>query len=120
MFIVTDAQAESLTSALNISERLVTLRAKDSDEVTSEVTEIDTHSDAESEEQIDQLLAELDHHLFIFCVALIQHKITKVYDSAIMSFLAVRSVITSHEDNTITFRPEAQIAGLLSKLIYCC
>ncbi|KAK4934261.1 hypothetical protein LTR10_024414 [Elasticomyces elasticus] len=86
----------------------------------AEATQDDTYSNAESEEQIDQLLLELDQYLFVFCTALIYHKVTKVYDSAVISFLAVRSTITSYEDNTITFRPEAQIAGLLSKLIYCC
>jgi hypothetical protein len=120
MFITTDTQVESLTLALGVSERLAILRTKNSNDVASEVGEDDTHSDIASEEQIDQLLPELDHHLFIFCTALIQHKVTKAYDSAIISFLAVRSAITSYEDNTITFRPEAQIAGLLSKLIYCC
>ena len=37
-----------------------------------------------------------------------------------MSFLAARSSLVSREDKTITFRPEAQVAGILSKLIYCC
>ena len=68
------------------------MRAKDSNDVTSEVAGEDTHSNAEPEEQIDQLLPELDYHLFIFYTALIQHKVTKVYDSAIISFLAARSL----------------------------
>ncbi|KIW09655.1 hypothetical protein PV08_12093 [Exophiala spinifera] len=120
MFVVTDAQAESLTAALSVAEKLVMLRATDSDGNPSEISEVDTHFDIESEGQLDSLSSESDHHLFTFCTALVQHQIIKAYDSAIISFLAARSTITSHEDNTITFRAEGQIAGLLSKLIYCC
>src|ERR1700753_847429 len=71
-------------------------------------------------EQIDQLDPELDHHVFNFYVALIQHKLKKAYESAIVSFLAARSSLVSREDQTITFRPEGQVASMLSTLIYCC
>ena len=107
MFIVTNFQINTLTLVLDVSKKLVELRSQKPEEVTSDAGEEDTRTEPESQERIDQLELELDHHVFNLYVALIQHKLRHAYNSAIMSFLAVRSSLVSREDKTITFRPEA-------------
>jgi hypothetical protein len=61
----------------------------------------------------------LDTHVFTFLVALVQHHGKRVYDSAIASFCAARSTVVNPADHTMTWRPEGEVSGIFSKLIYC-
>ena len=45
---------------------------------------------------------------------------TQTYNSAIISFCAAKATILNHEDQSITWKFEGEISGMLSKLIYCC
>src|ERR1700761_6695550 len=116
MFVATDSQVEALTLALSVSEKLIESRVREDGEIASDADEEDTHPEPETPEQIDQLELELDHHVFNFCVALIQHKLKKVYESAIISFLAARSSLVSRKDQTVTFLPEGQVGSMLRRL----
>lgn len=63
---------------------------------------------------------QLDQEVFRLVVALVQHRVSHVYDNALISFCAVTSSIVNREDRTITHVSENQMAGVLSKLVYGC
>jgi hypothetical protein len=137
MFIVTPQQQAALDKAFGVIGRVNEYEAiaqrehrrppgqmarPSHREPTEDELERNSRSEDEQEQGslISTLEAELDGYIFDFCAALVQQRVTKTYDSAIASFCAVRSTLVHHEEKTITFRPEGEVSGILSKLIYCC
>ncbi|EXJ90182.1 hypothetical protein A1O3_03251, partial [Capronia epimyces CBS 606.96] len=122
-FVATAEQLSALNSALDIAQALGQLRFPDTSDQESN-NELDTDKERPIESApAAQLAAQepiLDEYVFNFMVALVQHRISHAYESAICSFLAARSAIVHRDHHSITFRSEAQVAGLLSKLIYSC
>ncbi|KAK5020796.1 hypothetical protein LTS07_011432 [Exophiala sideris] len=112
MFIVPEQQRDTLHLAFGVTEQLQDLVGMD---VTS-----DSDSGDREDNTSHDLEAELDDHIFDLLVALIQQRGKRVYDNSMMSFCAARSSLVHQTDKTITWRPEGEISGILSKLVYCC
>ena len=128
MFVVTQEQREALDKTLGIAEKLddampkKTSRANTGNDANEDDNNVeddndDNHDDVEGRSQT--LQAELDQSVLRLCLALVQQRIKRTYDSAVASFCAARSTDLNPEDETITWKFEGEVSGLLSKLIYC-
>ena len=65
-------------------------------------------------------LDALDHQVLHLLVILLFHNTESEYDSPVISFSAVYFTRVHPTDYTVSFQSEADIGGILSKLIYCC
>ena len=121
MFVATADQVKHLNLALGIGDRLVALRYPTTEETSGVVGEEAPSNRVDPDpEQVRDLEIELDLHLSHFWVSLVYHRLKQAYDSAIVSFCAIRSTIINPQEDTVTFTSESRVSGLLSKLIYCC
>ena len=103
---------DRLTLALGVCERLISLRTprrcpdgnSDVEEEKADEEELEdyiagTHDETydethdETHEETRNLEVELDQYIFNFCTALLYHRIKETYNSAIISFYAVRYAI---------------------------
>jgi superfamily II DNA helicase RecQ len=133
MFRVTDLQRKALDTVLSTAEKLCDQdkqhqsqhqqqnqaprgQPNSDEELGLNPSGEDNSGDAHDTE----LEAELDSHVLLWCITLVQQRMTQTYDSAIVSFCAVKASILNHEDQSITWKFEGEIGGMLSKLIYCC
>ena len=131
MFIVTEEQREALNDTLEIAEKLDDTTPKkkhgastdnnaDNDQDDNNVE--DDHDDNNNDDvegRSQTLQSELDQTVQRLCLALVRQRIKRTYDSAVASFCAARSTELNPEDQTITWKFEGEVSGLLSKLIYC-
>lgn len=122
LFEITREQRTALNSIL---DRIAIFETKASR--TSHASDsLDTNIDEENEENNETVktifVTEIDEYIFQLLVALIKHRTARTFDSAITSFCAVRaaSIHGAGEAATISWRPEGEVSGIFSKLIYCC
>ena len=132
MFRVTDLQRKALNAvfhtagklsdqdARNQKQRVQRQRRHQQQNSQDEFSLITSDENDNGEAHDPELDVELDGYVLQWCTTLVQQRMTQTYDSAIISFCAAKATILNHEDQSITWKFEGEISGMLSKLIYCC
>jgi superfamily II DNA helicase RecQ len=127
MFRVTDVQQQALDQVLTTAEKLCEQDQQHRKQQVGPQQHPDDEYGLHDSDQDDgdngdhlELEHELDGYVLQWCITLVQQRMTQTYDSGIVSFCAAKATLFNHEDQSITWKFEGEIGGMLSKLIYCC